>query len=93
MVPVSLSRRCKCRSVSLGISEGKLGHIDHVIIGPSGVIGVTTHVFDRPAVAEHPDPHLVANAALTRSQVDELTQRAGLRCDILTGIGRPDPLV
>lgn len=68
------------------ISEDKLGGIDHVIIGPCGVVAVTTQVFDRPEVADHPDPHLVANAAMMRAPVDELAKRAGLQCDLLAKV-------
>ena len=68
------------------ISEDKLGGVDHVIIGPSGVIAVSTQVLDRPALADHPDPHLVANAALMRGPVDDLAKRAGLSCDILAKV-------
>lgn len=68
------------------ISEDKLGGVDQVIIGPSGVIAVSTQVLDRPTPADHPDPHLVANAALMRGPVDELAKRAGLSCDFLAKV-------
>lgn len=75
------------------IAEDRLGGIDHVIIGTSGVIAVRTQVFDRPEVAEHPDPQLVADAALMRAEVDELAKRAGVGCDVLAKVhwGRAQP--
>jgi len=71
------------------ISEDKLGGVDHVIIGPSGVIAVSTQMLDRPLLADQPDqpdPQLVANAALMRGSVDELAKRAGLSCNVLAKV-------
>jgi len=68
------------------ISEDKLGGVDHVIIGPSGVIAVSTQMLDRPLLADRPDPQLVANAALMRGSVDELAKRAGVSCNVLAKV-------
>ena len=68
------------------ISKDKLGGVDHVIIGPSGVIAVSTQILDRPVLADCQDPQLVADAALMRGPVDELAKRAGLSCDVLAKV-------
>jgi hypothetical protein len=77
----------------LEIGEDRLGGVDQVIIGPSGVIAVTTLMFDRPANAGTPDPQQMASAAMMRSPVDELAARAGLSCNTLAKIywGAPQP--
>jgi hypothetical protein len=77
----------------LEIGGDRLGGIDHVIIGPSGVIAASTLMFDRPADAGTPDPQQMAAAAMMRSPVDELAARAGLSCDTLAKIywGAPQP--
>ncbi len=77
----------------LEISEDRLGGVDHVIIGPSGVIAVNTLMFDRPASTETPDPQQMANAAMMKAPVDELAARVGLSCDTLAKVywGAPQP--
>jgi hypothetical protein len=77
----------------LEIGEDQLGGIDHVIIGPSGVIAVSTLMFDRPADAGTPDPQQMAAAAILKSPVGELAARAGLSCDTLAKVywGAPQP--
>ena len=73
-----------------------LGRIDHVVIGPTGVIAIETLMMDRPAVDEHrsDDPHLVAAAAIERGDVDDLTRTVGVPCDLLAkvywGVAQPD---
>lgn len=51
----------------LEIAEDRLGGIDQVIIGPSGIIAVRTSMSDRPANAGTPDPIQMANAAMVTS--------------------------
>lgn len=77
----------------LEIAEDRLGGVDHVIIGPSGVIAVSTLMFDRPTHAATPDPQQMANAAMMKAPVDELAARAGLSCDTLAKVywGAPQP--
>lgn len=77
----------------LEVAEDRLGGIDHVIIGPSGVIAVSTLMLDRPAGAGTPDPQQMASAAMMKSPVDELAARAGLSCDTLAKVywGAPQP--
>ena len=74
---------------------GKLGDIDQVVIGPTGVIAIETVVGDRPQHSGGPstDPQRVANAALARVAVDELTQRVGVRCQLHAKVfwGVPQP--
>ena len=70
----------------LEIGEGRLGGGDHVIIGPSGVIAVSTLMVDRPAGAGTPDPHQLAMAAILRAPVDELAASVGLSCKTLAKV-------
>lgn len=75
------------------ISEDKLSGVDHVVIGPSGVIAVTTIMADRPTAVTEPEAHQVAASAVSRSGVDELAQRAGLQCNMSAKVfwGTPHP--
>ena len=72
------------------VSGSTLGSVDHVVIGPAGVIAVETLVMDRPVPStRESDPnhaHLVARAAIARSEVDELTRRVGVPCDLLARV-------
>ena len=70
----------------LEISEDRLGGIDHVIIGPSGVIAVSTLMTDRPAQPGTPDPTQLAMAAMMRAPVDELAANVGLSCKTLAKV-------
>lgn len=75
------------------IGEDKLGGVDHVVIGPSGVIAVSTVMADRPAPGMGAESHNVAAAAILRSGVDDLAKTVGLRCDNLAKVfwGTPQP--
>ncbi len=76
---------------------GALGGVDHVIIGPPGVIAVTTIALDRPTperlVAAAGDAQLVAEAAVERGPADELVRPAGIDCRLSARVfwGAPDP--
>jgi hypothetical protein len=76
---------------------GALGGVDHVIIGPPGVIAVTTIMADRPnaerLVAAAGDAQLVAEAAVERGPADELVRPAGVACRLSARVywGAPDP--
>jgi len=77
------------------IGERHLSAVDHVVIGPSGAIAVETLMLDRPlSVEDAGSPHLVANAAVERADVDDLTSRVGVSCDLLAkvywGTAQPD---
>ena len=82
--------------VAFEIGDDRLGGIDHVLIGPPGVIAITTLVFDRPTEVPNDtgDAQLVAAAALQRGEVDNLLQGIGLSCNMLAkvywGTPRPD---
>ncbi|MGB0111835.1 MAG: hypothetical protein WBP59_01310 [Ilumatobacteraceae bacterium] len=66
----------------------RLDGIDHVVIGPVGVIAVTTSATDRPT-ADQLDastlPTVVANSAITRGAVDDLLD-PGTTCDMLAHV-------
>ena len=63
---------------------GALGDVDHVIVGPPGVIAITTLVADRPDPEElrraRGDAQLVGDAAITRGPLDELLRPVGSSC-------------
>lgn len=75
---------------------GKLGDIDHVVIGPTGVIAIETMMFDRPDYSDTPsvDPQLVASAAIARGTVDDVTRPFGVPCTlhakVFWGVPQPD---
>lgn len=76
------------------IGEKHLGPIDHVVVGPSGVIAVETLAMDRPVSGTGvSEAQLLANAAIARGDVDELAARVGASCQTLIRVywGTPQP--
>lgn len=79
------------------IGEKSLGTIDHVVVGPVGVIAVETIMADRPEVGEAAEQsnaaQLMANAAITRGDLDDLTSAVGVPCKLLAKVywGTPAP--
>lgn len=75
------------------IAEGTLGDVDHVAVGPIGPIALVTVMADRPAAGPPSGAQAVANAAVTRGDVDDLTRRVGVSCDLLAKVywGTPNP--
>lgn len=69
------------------IGEKHLGPIDHVVIGPSGVLAIETVAMDRPS-GDNPvaEAQLVANAAIARGDVDALAARVGAGCKTLARV-------
>jgi len=67
---------------------GALGGIDHVVVGPPGVIAVSTVAADRPTAERLLDATgeaaLVSEGAVARGPVDELGRPVGVPCE-LTG--------
>ena len=76
---------------------GALGNVDHVIVGPPGVIAITTVVADRPDPAQlrnaSSDAILLSEAAIARGPLDELLRAAAASCDRWARVhwGTPDP--
>lgn len=76
---------------------GALGNVDHVIVGPPGVVAITTVVADRPDPAQlrdaSSDAILVSEAAIARGPLDELLRAAAASCDRWARVhwGTPDP--
>lgn len=76
---------------------GALGDVDHVIVGPPGVVAITTVVGDRPDPAQlrdvSGDAILVSEAAVARGPLDELLRAASASCDLWARVhwGTPDP--
>jgi len=76
----------------------RLDGVDHVVIGPAGVLAISTVLGDRPPRSQLLDAaggeaHLVASAAVARGDVDDLARRVGSRCDVWARVfwGAPDP--
>lgn len=77
------------------IGERHLGAIDHVVVGPTGVIAIETLMLDRPEIAGGTsDAQLLATAAIERGDVDDLTRTVGVPCNLLAkvywGAAQPD---
>ncbi len=74
---------------------GALGGVDHVVIGPAGVVAITTVVADRPEPIEQDArdaARLLGEAAMTRLPVTELLRSVGAGCDRSATVywGTPD---
>ncbi len=77
------------------IGDRHLGAVDHVVVGPTGVIAIETLMLDRPDIAEGgSEPQLIATAAIERGDVDDLTRTVGVPCNMLAkvywGTAQPD---
>ena len=76
---------------------GALGAVDHVVVGPAGVIAITTLVADRPEPGElldtRSEAQLVSEAAVARGPIDELLRAVDASCDLSAKVfwGSPDP--
>ncbi len=75
------------------IRSSQLEGADHVVVGPCGVIALTTVVADRPAPGRPRESAMVASSNLVRAAVDEHTEPAGVRCDRVVKVywGTPQP--
>lgn len=77
--------------------SGALGDVDHVIVGPPGVLPITTVVGDRPDPARlraaRGEAPLVSDAAIQRGLLDELLRPIGASCRTSATVywGTPDP--
>jgi hypothetical protein len=75
---------------------GALGGIDHVIVGPPGVIAIATVVADRPDPARlreaRGEAQLVGDAAIARGPLDELLRSVDSSCALSARVhwGAPD---
>jgi hypothetical protein len=75
---------------------GALGGVDHVVIGPPGVIAIATVAADRPPPERLLDTTgeaaLVSEGAVARGPVDELGRPVGVGCDLTGRVfwGSPD---
>jgi len=69
------------------IAAGKAGSIDHVVIGPPGVVAITTILADRPEPTDTDEsPAAVAQAAIARADVSEFLVAANGSCDTLATV-------
>jgi hypothetical protein len=83
------------------IAPTRLGGIDHVVIGPPGVLAITTTIDPLPpkSAAEAADPTAVAEAAILRGELDDALRRCAMTSDRLVVVhwgastsGGPDSL-
>ena len=76
---------------------GTLGAADHIVVGPPGVIAITTLVADRPERGElldtRTEAQLVREAAIARGPIDELLRAVSASCDQTAQVfwGTPEP--
>jgi hypothetical protein len=76
---------------------GALGNVDHVIVGPVGVVAITTVIADRPDVTQllgaRTEAQLVSEAAIGRGPIDELLRAVNASCGRSATVfwGRPVP--
>jgi hypothetical protein len=76
---------------------GALGGVDHVVIGPAGIVAITTVAADRPIrddlVRNTSDAQLVSEAAVNRGPVDEVARPSEVPCRVWARVfwGVPDP--
>jgi hypothetical protein len=76
---------------------GALGDVDHVVVGPPGVIAVTTVLADRPEpaalIGERGEPMLLSEAAIARGPLDELLRAVDASCKVSARVfwGTPAP--
>lgn len=75
------------------IRPSQLEGADHVVIGPCGIIALTTHVADRPAGDVERVSAMVASPGIVRAAVDVHTAPTGVRCDRVVKVywGTPRP--
>ncbi|HSL74443.1 MAG TPA: hypothetical protein VK853_08245 [Ilumatobacteraceae bacterium] len=63
---------------------GALGGVDHVLVGPPGLVAISTVVADRPRpqtlLDASGEARLVADAAVARGPVDEIARPSGVPC-------------
>jgi hypothetical protein len=61
------------------VASDALGGIDHVLIGPAGILAITTSLSAMPArTAEPPSPETVAKGAIARGELDDVLRRCAL---------------
>jgi len=67
------------------IAPARLGGIDHVVIGPPGVLALTTTIDPLPPqpTTETADPAAVAKAAILRGHLDDALRRCAMSSDRL----------
>jgi hypothetical protein len=76
---------------------GALGAVDHVVVGPAGVIAISTLVADRPEPRDlldaRSEAQLVSDAAIARGPIDELLRAVDASCSQSAKVfwGAPDP--
>jgi hypothetical protein len=76
---------------------GALGAVDHVVVGPMGVVAIITLVADRPErdglLAERGEAHLVSDAAIARGPIEELLRAVDASCSLTAKVfwGSPRP--
>jgi hypothetical protein len=61
------------------VASDSLMGIDHVLIGPAGILAITTSLSTMPAPStDRPSPETVAKGAIARGDLDDLLRRCAL---------------
>ena len=69
------------------IADDKLGGVEHVLIGPSGVFAVRTSMDPMPAgPPADPSPTEIAQPAIVRSELDDALRRCAMESDLLVRV-------
>jgi hypothetical protein len=68
------------------IAHDKLGGVEHVLIGPSGIFALRTSMEPLPVAVAEPDPHDVGRAAIVRGTLDDALRRCAMTSTSLVTI-------
>jgi hypothetical protein len=61
------------------VAADALGGIDHVLIGPAGILAITTTLTTMPSPStERPSPETIARGAIARGDLDDVLRRCAL---------------
>ena len=61
------------------VANDSLGGIDHVLIGPAGILAITTSLSRMPSPStERPSPETVAKGAIARGDLDDVLRRCAM---------------
>lgn len=77
------------------LPDGVLGDVDHVLVGPIGVLAISTRLSPLPSATDgitDTDPSSLAASAIARADLDEALATVGMGSDLLVDVhwGRND---
>jgi hypothetical protein len=68
------------------VADDKLGGVEHVVIGPSGVFAVRTSMSALPEPISDPEPQALAAVAIMRGALDDALRRCAMTSDALVTV-------